>query len=333
MDNKIFYAYLNSGNLICAWECSIGRMRTTNEISKNWISVSSFFYYYLLNIYRDLQEGRNDSLKTFIAELEFESIRERFYPRLNSRLDSLFFFDSVETCNQAIDTWHGRRKEEIKESIVQVDFEKLSISNYTRVDSNFWTYYNKFTENKTWNEKESYIKKYWEGSSLFKGQEIYEYLVHGEGVITKEEKIRQECYREIQYLMEPALPILNLGKALFNSNPIKFKDACQIIPFVCLDEFEDCIVLSGKPLMRDQVLKDFGEINKYLQEHGITLEELGLTKIPCAPDFTNIFFCISIQKCFIDPKILRILRKKFKIPFYKKILYKLSYLIKESPIS
>lgn len=274
MSDKIFYAYLNPGNLFCAWECSIGRMRTTTEIHQNFISVSSFFYCYLLNIYRDIQERREDTLKIFIKELEFESVREKFYPHFPSRLDSLFFFDSIKTCNQAIDAWCGRRKEETKASIVEVDFEKLGNLNYAKVDSNFWTHYDKLTDNKTWKEKESYIRKYWEGVSLYQGIEIYEYLVHGEGVITKEEKIRQECYNEIKCIMEPSLPILNLGRALFNSDRIKFKDACQITPFVSLGEFEDCIVLAGMPLMRDRVLKDFYETYKYLQEHQITLEEL-----------------------------------------------------------
>ena len=328
MSDKIFYAYLNPGNLFCAWECSIGRMRTTAEFHNNFISVSSFFYCYLLNIYRDIQEGREDTLKIFIKELEFESVREKFYPHFPSRLDSLFFFDSIETCNQAIDAWYERGKEETKTSIVEVDFEKLGNLHYAKVDSNFWTYYDKLTDNKTWEEKESYIRKYWEGLPLFQGKEIYEYLVHGEGVITKEEKIRQECYNEIKYTMEPSLPILNLGRALYNSDWTKFKDACQITPFVCLGEFEDCIVLAGMPLMRKRVLKDFSDTYKYLQEHKITLEELGLTKIPCAPDFKNMFFSISIPKHFISPKALQVLRKNLKIPFYKKILYKLCNLTK-----
>ena len=80
--------------------------------------------------------------------------------------------------------------------------------------------------------------------------------------------------------------------------------------------------------MRDRVLKDFYETYKYLQEHQITLEELGLTKIPCAPDFKNMFFGISIPKHLISPKALQVLRKNFKIPFYKKILYKLCNFIK-----
>ena len=119
----------------------------------------------------------------FLNELRLEKVRQKSFPKQVSRLQGLYFFESEEFANLAIDRWN---MPEMKKYISKVN---VSYSELTRVDSEWITFNLASSNNEKW------IYDYWKGET-YGIHPLTEILVNGMGIVQNHD-LRIEAYKRI----------------------------------------------------------------------------------------------------------------------------------------
>ncbi|HHX7277451.1 TPA: hypothetical protein ACVHP4_003040 [Yersinia enterocolitica] len=176
-ENRKLYAYLNIDNPMVAWEVAIGRIQSICD--KQEFGVSVWFY----NLVKGFVETNNNVKIT--NEFKLELTRMKMYPEKVSRLQGVYFFESREMAEIAVERWGipGRKK-----YITEVDFLG---NNYTEVDSEWITTYlgSDPRQNPSW------MERYWKGETLGV-KPLIEVLASGIGIV-RDQAIRCEAYWKI----------------------------------------------------------------------------------------------------------------------------------------
>lgn len=175
--NITLYAYLDITHPFVAWEVAIGRIKSVDDNNPEGFGISQW-QYSLLSEY--VNHGLN---QRFINELMLEHIRQKCYPQRVSRLQGVYFFESEEDANNALDRWNMPYKKKYISAV------KFSANKLTKVDSEWIT--NKFfsTSDIRW------MNRYWEGE-VYGEAPLYEILASGIGVILNYD-LRIEAYKRI----------------------------------------------------------------------------------------------------------------------------------------
>lgn len=177
IENRKLYAYLNINNPMVAWEVAIGRVQSICDSNRFGVSV---WFYNLVKGFID----RNDHLK-ISNELKLELVRMKMFSHKVSRLQGLYFFESQELAEIAVDRWGIP---DCKQYVTEVYF---SGSNYTEVDSEWITTY--LREDPSLNPE--WMEGYWRGDTLGV-KPLTEILASGVGLV-HDKKIREMAYKKI----------------------------------------------------------------------------------------------------------------------------------------
>ncbi|HDW7095897.1 TPA: hypothetical protein ACGIZ8_000502 [Yersinia enterocolitica] len=229
-ENRKLYAYLNIDNPMVAWEVAIGRIQSICD--KQEFGVSVWFY----NLVKGLVE-KNNNVK-IANEFKLELTRAKMYPEKVSRLQGVYFFESTEMAEIAVERWGipGRKK-----YITEVYF---SGNNYTEVDSEWITTY--LVSDPLLNP--SWMECYWKGET-FGVKPLTEILASGIGII-HDQAIRCEAYWKIIDKWPTTSFLLNSCMAGFNrkgleqigrSIPTIFVEKGEMVGkyYIDMNEFND----------------------------------------------------------------------------------------------
>lgn len=205
--NIKLFAYLNIEHPMVAWEVAIGRIKSICDNNKEKFGIS-LWQYSLFKKYA--QEGKYKKLEN---ELKLEKIRLKNHKKSISRLQGLYFFESEEDANIALDRWNMSHR---KKYISEVYFSANSI---TRVDSE-WITYNLDSDDDEW------MGEYWLGSVLGEAP-LTEVLASGIGIIQNME-LRKQAYQNILKIWPESSPLLAAASCAFGHN--KMENIAHIKP-------------------------------------------------------------------------------------------------------
>ncbi|MFH7524197.1 hypothetical protein ACK323_03555 [Aeromonas enteropelogenes] len=187
--NKVLYAYLNIEHPMVAWEVAIGRIKSICDEQDNDFGVSLWFYSLMQKYIKD------PSSRRVINEFKLESVRQQNFPDKVSRLRGVYFFETKEMAEIALERW-GLNKH--KKYITEVFF---SGNNYTYVDSEWITGYLDSND-------DEWMYKYWSGDTLGV-KPLTEIIASGIGVIHNK-ALRAQAYEKIINQWPTASILLNL---------------------------------------------------------------------------------------------------------------------------
>ncbi|MFO4664510.1 hypothetical protein V5G98_17845 [Vibrio cholerae] len=97
--NKILYAYVNIEHPMVAWEVAIGRIKSICDGQDSNFGVSLWFYSLMQKYIK------SPNSKRVVNEFKLEKIRQLHFPNQVSRLRGVYFFESLEMANVALDRW------------------------------------------------------------------------------------------------------------------------------------------------------------------------------------------------------------------------------------
>ena len=207
-DLKLF-AYLNVNNPLVRWEAAIGRLRSVCDNPNVEGFGVSLWQYSLLQEYAT----RSMSCK-ILNEFRLEALRQQYYPSHVSRLKGLYFFESRDIAEDAIDRWNISQSK--KQFISEVSF---SAANLSRLDSEWITHYlGKQNKNEDW------MHSYWKGET-YGSRPLTEIIASGVGHI-EDGLIRQNCYEYILKKEPLSSKILSLGASAYYCG---FKEVAQVV--------------------------------------------------------------------------------------------------------
>lgn len=211
IENSTLFAYLNVDNPMVNWEVAIGRIRSSCD-RKEPDGVVSYRHYDLIKSYAQQSLPRH-----FFDEYRLEAIREKYYPEQVSRLTGLYFFDTYELADIAIDRWNLPRKH--KKHITKINFSATKI---TRVDSEWITNcIGKNLENNDW------MHSYWKGET-YGEKPLTEIIASGVGIVTDTNLIHS-CFTKIMNLEPITAKLLAMAVSAFISG---YEDIAQVIPVI-----------------------------------------------------------------------------------------------------
>lgn len=192
--NKKLYAYVNIDHPMVAWEVAIGRIKSICDDQDDDFGVSLWFYSLM-------QKYVKDPLSNCVNnEFKLELIRKNEFPNQVSRLRGVYFFESREMANIALDRW-GLSKN--KKYVTEIDFFG---NNYSYVDSEWITDYLE-SDNDDW------MRKYWGGETLGV-KPLTEILASGIGIII-DKNLRMQAYNKIIDKWPTSSLLLNACMAAF----------------------------------------------------------------------------------------------------------------------
>ncbi|KJV50156.1 hypothetical protein VH86_03060 [Pantoea sp. BL1] len=196
MVGRKLYAYLNINNPMVAWEVAIGRIESIcNDGNEFGVSI---WHYNLLKNYLSgsrIIESRN--------EYELELIRMLHFPEKVSRLKGVYFFESREMAECALERW---RLKPLSRFITEVEFFG---DNYTNVDSEWITTYLNVEED----IHSDWMKKYWSGETMGV-RPLTEVLASGVGLV-HDKTFRSEAIRSVYEQWPTSSILLNASIAGF----------------------------------------------------------------------------------------------------------------------
>ncbi|ELZ0585394.1 TPA: hypothetical protein ACPZCB_004356 [Yersinia enterocolitica] len=230
IENRKLYAYLNIDNPMVAWEVAIGRIQSICD--KKEFGVSVWFY----NLVKGFVEKNNNVKIT--NEFKLELARIKMYPEKVSRLQGVYFFESREMAEIAVERWGIPSR---KKYITEVYF---SGNNYTEVDSEWITTYLGGDPK----QDPSWIESYWKGETLGI-KPLTEVLASGIGIV-HDQAIRCEAYWKIIDKWPTTSFLLNGCMAGFNrkgleqigrSIPTIFVEKGEVVGkyYIDMNEFDD----------------------------------------------------------------------------------------------
>lgn len=272
-ENITLYAYLNIDHPMVAWEVAIGRIRSPSEIREKGFGVSLWQYQ------KFYKYAKEDSSKEFINELKLEVIRRNSYPNQVSRLQGVYFFESEELANIAVERWGvpGRKK-----YISKVYF---SASALTRVDSEWITSYLR-------SEDDSWMRSYWKGEAL--GVEpLTEVLASGIGTVDNRD-LRIQAYKNIINLWPTSTPLLAIACCAFAHK--KMQNVAPSIPLITNKNglIQGCFYIDMHDFdTREGVVAEALEECKRSNEVPPMIFPEDQTKFFTVPDLRNYNFSIS----------------------------------------
>lgn len=215
MVSRKLYAYLNINNPMVAWEVAIGRIESICN-DDNEFGVSIWHYNLLRNYFSSnrIIESRN--------EYELELIRMSSFPDKVSRLKGVYFFESKEMAECAIERWglNSYRK-----YIAEVEFFG---ENYTSVDSEWITTY----LNSEDNVHNDWMRKYWAGETMGV-RPLTEVLASGFGIV-HDKSFRSKAIQNVYNRWPTSSILLNASIAGFAL--CQFKEISRIKPSVMLKD-------------------------------------------------------------------------------------------------
>ncbi|MBD1572017.1 hypothetical protein HC725_01820 [Vibrio sp. S17_S38] len=173
--NRILYAYLNIDHPMVAWEVAIGRIKSSCHDHN--LGVSIWFYSQMQKYIA------NPNSKLVIDEFKLELVRQASFPKKVSRLKGVYFFESFEMANMALDRWNLTKH---KKYITKVFF---SADTYTNVDSEWITTFLGSDNDDEW------MQQYWSGKTLGV-KPLTEIIASGIGMI-HDEKIKMQAYQKV----------------------------------------------------------------------------------------------------------------------------------------
>ncbi|QUM84440.1 hypothetical protein [Moritella sp. 28] len=177
--NRKLYAYLNIDHPMVAWEVAIGRIKTICHNNSDGFGVS-LWQYALLEKYLDSSQSN----KVF-NEFKLEQVRQQMFPDCVSRLQGVYFFETREMANIALDRWGMTNK---KKYISEINFFG---NNYTELDSEWITTYldSEFDGDRLW------MESYWAGEKLGVNP-LTEIIASGIGLVV-DNNLRKLAYDRI----------------------------------------------------------------------------------------------------------------------------------------
>ena len=170
---KKLYAYLNIENPMVAWEVAIGRIKSICFNNEKEFGVSLWFYGLMEKYIRD------ESSKRVINEFKLELVRQKNFADKVSRLNGVYFFNSLYHAEAALDRWGLSHR---KQYLSEVCFEG---SSFTELDSEWITAYLN-------SDDTDWMPKYWSGETLGVNP-LTEVIASGIGVIQNEELRERAC--------------------------------------------------------------------------------------------------------------------------------------------
>lgn len=206
-----FYSYLDTKNPMVNWEVAIGRIRSSCDRTDTK-GVTSFWHYSNLKKYLE-----NNKIERIKDEYQLEAIRRQYYPDCVSRLTCVYFFETSEIANTAIDRWKIDPSK--KEFITPINF---SASNVTRVDSEWIS--NCLGRG---NAKDDWMHNYWKGDT-YGDNPLTEVLASGIGLVADSRRSR-ECFMKIYELSPSFAKLAMFGIAGLHSG---VWGGAQVVPIV-----------------------------------------------------------------------------------------------------
>lgn len=268
--NRKLYAYFNIKNPMVAWEVAIGRIRSICDDTETSFGVSLWFY----NLLR--KYIGNGASNCVINEFKLELERQENFCDKVSRLQGVYFFESKEMAESALDRWKMPQK---KKYISEVYF---SGNSYTEVDSEWITSYIQSDET-------SWMKHYWSGKTLGV-KPLTEILANGIGVI-QDTNLRMMAYNEIIEKWPTCSILLNSCIATFSE--AKIENIGQLVPAILKQEnfIEGSYFINMKEFdeNQDKVIASLSEA----KEKGMNLPMIlpdNQDKIFSLPDLTCLSF-------------------------------------------
>lgn len=214
MVSQKLYAYLNINNPMVAWEVAIGRVTSICNDGGQF-GVSLWHY----NTLRRFLSG--DRIVESRNEFELELIRMKHFPDKVSRLKGVYFFESKEMAECALDRWNLSA---YKKFITEVEFYG---DNATIVDSEWITSY--LSEEKPFDH--DWMHKYWSGEPMGV-RPLSEVLASGFGLV-HDKTIRSEAIRRVYNLWPTSSILLNASIAGFAM--CQFNEISRVMPSIILD--------------------------------------------------------------------------------------------------
>ncbi|WP_158116602.1 hypothetical protein [Vibrio cincinnatiensis] len=207
--NKVLYAYVNIEHPMVAWEVAIGRIKSICDGQDSNFGVSLWFY----SLIQKYIQSPNS--KRVVNEFKLEKIRQLHFPNQVSRLRGVYFFESREMANVALDRWGLSHH---KKYVTEIYF---SGNNYSYVDSEWITDYLD-------SEDEEWMHKYWRGETLGV-KPLTEVLASGIGII-QDNELRTKAYEKIISQWPTTSILLNACIAGFAER--KMEQIGQAIPAI-----------------------------------------------------------------------------------------------------
>lgn len=207
--NAELYAYIDTENPCIAWEIAIGRMMSTDIITR-WESTISQRLYSVLKMYSTFND---ESILNY--EFPLERIRSIHYPDRISRLSGFFLFENRHDAIAAMERWGTIKKNKY---VTKVFFT----GNLTKVDSEW------ITNCATSQNDTSWMHDYWKGVT-YGELPLYELIGNGFGMI-RNKTIRKKSYRKIIQISPAATPILSMACCAFSYT--RMKDIATVTPAI-----------------------------------------------------------------------------------------------------
>ena len=211
IENSTLYSYLDIENPMVNWEVAIGRIRSSCDTTDVEGAVS-FWHYSNLRRYIE-----SEDINRIRDEYKLESIRQKFYPNCVSRLTGVYFFETPDMANAAIDRWNIEQRK--KKFVTSISF---SASKITRVDSEWIT--NCLGKQNT---TDDWMHEYWLGNT-YGNFPLTEVLASGLGLVA-DNKLRLECFKRIQDLSPTFAKLAMFGIAGLNSG---IEGVGQVLPII-----------------------------------------------------------------------------------------------------
>lgn len=272
------FAYLDyCNNPMVAWEIAIGRIQSIYKTEHKY-GISMW-------LYGRLQRFSNDNEDEYVLnEFELELFRRKYYPRCNSRLSSLFFF---ETYGEALCGIKSMGFDESEDFISEVYIEPIS---YVKLDSNWITYCLGQSQDNKW------MDKYWSGCPYPDQEPNWELLVDGFGLVYNND-LRERAYKYIYKYFQDSTPLLSIAICIF-SYTCDFPEVALMLPYIYLCDN----TLKGDFLIN---MNDFNnresEMSKALYNY-LQYEQMPSFKLPMNKDTFFIIPDLRIEHFEINLK-------------------------------
>ncbi|MCI7402581.1 MAG: hypothetical protein MSS85_00625 [Pyramidobacter sp.] len=198
------------------WETAIGRIKSVSnnpingEIS-SWMA--NFFSQYA---------ARNKSF--IINELNYEIVRQKFFPKKVSRLRCIYCFQNRDDVYRS-QKWGGVWDEDYITEVLIALYQGTQV---TKVDSN-WVHAYQDQESTPMSD---WIYKYWSGEAYDGGTPLWEYLLCGSGCILNN-KLQQMAYERTMEQFPYSTPLLYVAVAAFSM--LNMDEFARVIPYLGVD--------------------------------------------------------------------------------------------------
>lgn len=211
---RVLYAYLDITNPMVAWEVAIGRLQSVGGYNQFGVSL---WFYNLMNRFI----SSNDAQKA-IYELKLELIRQHYYPEKVSRLKGVYFFETKEMAEMALQRWGMQRHNKF---ITEVEFFG---DNFTSVDSEWITSCLGNSES----VQDDWMHKYWSGDTMWSNP-LTEVLASGFGLV-HDKQLRSLAIEQVYNSWPTSSILLNASIAGFALR--NFREICRIKPAITMDD-------------------------------------------------------------------------------------------------